>query len=829
VGRERELELLLDGLEQAKAGRGQAVSIVAEAGVGKSRLLYEFRKAVSSEYVTFLEGRCLSYSRGVAYYPAIDILKANFDIREGDGDSEFKQKVKKGLKIVKVDEASTLPYLLDLFSVKESGIDIFSLSPEAKKDRIMESVKRITLKGSEIRPLILAYEDLHWVDKNSEDLLINISESIPGAKILMIFTYRPEFVHTWGGKSYHSQITLNRLSNRESLAMVAHILGTKEIERDLEDLILEKTEGIPFFIEEFIRSLRELEIVKKTNNRYLLAKDIRDLSIPSTIHDVIMARVDTLPDEAKEVLQTGSAIEREFSHELIKQVTDLPEQELLSHLSALKDSELLYERGIYPQSTYIFKHALTREVVYDSILTKRKHKLHDEIGNAIEDLHNENVDEHYEVLSEHYITSENYEKGAEYSKLAASKARKGASFNYAISYGEKNAACLEKLPRTEDVEKKLIDAKVTLGLYYNQMFQHFNAKEAVEPIIELALERDYKRRISQIYTIIGTYGFMIEGDYPKAIQYLEDALKIAEQLEDKLSLVLANHWIGHSLAESCKFESALHHLKKVLEINVAANVPWAIAAIKGCMSMTVYNNQGRADLGFQMSQENLRFAEESGDSWSKAEAYTYHGRSCYLKGRLDEAEEHLLKAIAFSERINFLSMGSSASFFLGETYFDRGDYQKSKDYHTKAISFLEQCRVWPSITSSNKMALARAKLMNNERHIDLDSMYAYQDENNMKIYDGMLARYISEILLNTDGNYISEAEDWIRKAIELDTRNGMTWWHLAKDYAQYAELFKHKGNRSKAEENLSKAIDIFKECGADGWVEKYEKELASLS
>lgn len=501
----------------------------------------------------------------------------------------------------------------------------------------------------------------------------------------------------------------------------------------------------------------------------------------------------------------------------------------MSHLSAIKDSELLYERGIYPQSTYIFKHALTREVVYDSILTKRKYKLHDAIGNAIEELHHDNVDEHYEVLSEHYITSENYEKGAEYSKLAASKARKGASFNDAVAYGEKSAACLEKLPRTEDVEKKLIDAKVTLGLYYNQMFQHFDAKEAVEPIIELALERDYKRRISQIYTIIGTYGFMIEGDYLKAIRYLEDALKIAEQSEDRLSLVLANHWIGHALAESCKFESALHHLKKALEINVAAHVPWAIAAIKGCMSMTVYNNQGRADLGFQMSQQNLRFAEESGDAWSKAEAYTFHGCSCYLKGRLDEAEERLLKAIAFSERINFLSMGSLASFFLGETYFDRRDFQKSQNYHTIAISFLEQCRARPSITSSNNMALARAKVMNNEEYIDLESMYAYEDENKMKLYDGMLARYICEILLNTDGKQTSEAEEWIKKAIELDTRNGMTWWHLAKDYALYAELFKRRGNRTKAGENLSRAIDIFKDCGADGWVEKYKKDLASLS
>jgi class 3 adenylate cyclase/tetratricopeptide (TPR) repeat protein len=828
VGRERELELLLDGLERSKSGRGQALSIVSEAGVGKSRLLYEFRKAVVNEDVTFLEGRCLSYSRGFAYHPVTDLLKANFDIREGDGDPEITEKVKRGLNILGADEASTLPYLLELLSVKESGIDKISISPEAKKDRIMEALRQIVLKGSEIRPLILAYEDLHWVDKSSEDVLKYVLESIPGARVLMIFTYRPEFVHTWGGKSYHSQATLNRLSNRESLAMVTHILDTEEIDGELEDLILEKTEGIPFFIEEFIRSLKELEIIERRDNSYHLAKDIQDLTIPSTIQDVIMARVDSLPDGAKEVLQTGSAIEREFSYELIKQVTGLPEKELLSNLSALKDSELLYERGIYPQSTYIFKHALTREVVYDSILTKRKKRLHEAIGNAIEELYKNNIDEHYGVLSEHYMASEDYEKGAEYSKLAAKRARERASFNDAIAYGEKSAACLEKLPRTEDVEKKIIDAKVTLGLYYNQMFQHFEAKEAVEPIMELALKLDYKRRISQIYTIIGTYNFMVEGDYPKALQYLEDALKIAEELEDRLSLFLASHWIGHAFAESCEFDRALHHVEKALEINVAANVPWGISAVKGCISMTVHNNQGRADLGFQMSQENLRFAEESGGTWSKVEAYTYYGSSCYLKGFLDDAQEHLLKAIMFCERINFLSMGSLASFFLGETYLDRMEYQKAQDYHGKAISLLEDCRVWPSITSSNKMALTRAKVMNNVTDIDLESVYKYEEENKMKLYDGMMARYISEILLRIDDQQASRAEDWIKKAIETDKKNG-TIWSLGRDYAHYAELLKRKGDHLKAKENLGKAIETFKECGSDGWVDNLQKELASLS
>ncbi len=217
----------MDGFERAKAGRGQAVSIMGEAGVGKSRLLYEFRKAVSNEDATFLEGKCLSYGRGVAYQPIVEVLKSYFGVEDGDSDSDVTEKVKQRLATLGLDDTSTLPYLLELLSVKDSGVDSISMSPQAKKDRILDCLKRLILKASEKKPLVLAFEDLHWMDKSSEEAAKHLLESIPGARVLMIFTYRPEFVHTWGGKSFHSQVTLNRLSNRESLAMVAHVLGRR--------------------------------------------------------------------------------------------------------------------------------------------------------------------------------------------------------------------------------------------------------------------------------------------------------------------------------------------------------------------------------------------------------------------------------------------------------------------------------------------------------------------------------------------------------------------------------------------------------------------------
>ncbi|MEJ2363610.1 MAG: adenylate/guanylate cyclase domain-containing protein [Deltaproteobacteria bacterium] len=825
VGRERELDLLLDGFERAKAGRGQAFSIISEAGAGKSRLLYEFRKTVSNEDATFLEGRCLSYSRGISYHPLIDILKANFGIQEGDGDPAIRDKVERGLTLLAVDQTSTLPYLLALLSVKDSGIDRIPMSPEARKQRIMEALKTIVMKGSEIRPLIIAIEDLHWMDKSSEDATKYLLESIPGARVLLLFSYRPEFVHTWGGKSYHNQVNLNRLSNRETLAMAAHILGTDDIDSDLENLILEKTEGIPFFIEEFIKSVTSLNIIEKKGSAYCLTRDVRTVTVPSTIQEVIMARVDALPEGAKEVLQTGSVIEREFSYDLIKRISEFPEKELFSHLSALKDAELIYERGIYPETTYIFKHALAREVVYESMLIKKRKVLHEKTGNAIEELYGDNAEGYSGVLGQHYILSENYEKSSEFSRMAGRKAAKEGSFTEAIAYCEKGIFSLEKLPRTPEIQKKLIDVRATLGMYHVQANNFVPAKEAVEPIVELAFKSNYKRRIAQIQTIIGTYTYAIKEDYQKALMHFQEAINVAQESNDFISLLITNHWMGHALADNCEFEKALFHLEKALHISQMANVLWGIAAQKSCIARTVHYFQGNLDLSHQGAQEGVRLAEESGDIYSKGEAYLSVGYSHFGKGNLDEAEKNLLKANELTETFN-LSLQALATTLLAQTCFCSGRYQESKNYCLKTISLLERQNLF-SWVKVNQIGVARAKVMNKETDIDVEMLYRYSDENKMKVYQGMACRHIGEILLNIENPRVTDAEDWVRKAIDTDERNGMRF-SLANDYALCAELLRRKGDREKAKKNLNSAIETYKECGADGWVEKYERELSAL-
>ncbi|NIS71972.1 MAG: AAA family ATPase, partial [Proteobacteria bacterium] len=725
VGRERELELLLDGLERSKGGRGQAFSILAEAGVGKSRLLYEFRKTVANEDVTFLEGRCLSYSRGVAYHPVIDILKANFDVHEGDGDFEAKEKVKRGLKVLGADEASTLPYLLELFAVKESGIEKIPMSPEERKNRIIEALRRIVLKGSEIRPLIMVFEDLHWIDKSSEDQLKHLLESIPGARILLIFTYRPEFVHTWGAKSYHSQVMLNRLSNRECLTMVSHLLGTEDLDKDLEEFILEKTEGVPFFIEELIKSLKDLKIIEKEDNRYRITRDIKEVTIPATVQDVIMARVDSLPEGSKGLLQTMSVIGREFSYDLIKRVTDLSEEELWSHLSALKDSELLYERGIYPQSTYLFKHALTQEVAYNSLLLKRRKEIHEEIGKSIEALYPDGLEEHYELLAYHYSHSANTDKAVHYLDLANQKADKLTAMEEAKAYFDEAMKLLDTLPETEENRQRRISLLVNQGMVVLLLFKYKEYYEFLTRYEPMARGLENSELLGAFYARLGDCEYSF-GNFDQAIQTLTKAVELCEAAENTEEAGYAHlrlEWSHFMRGDYDRVLTLKEDLLRTMEQRF--NLRWHTYALS--IASRAYGCLGRWDEAVEEGQKALKVAEEFSEnsmiSWSALSLSI----ACAWRGDLARAVEYgelavqkaptladkawaqrslgwarcragepnrgieLLTAVLPIFRAGFVASEIPLTCYLGEGHWLAGEDDKARQTLEKGLEIAERC------------------------------------------------------------------------------------------------------------------------------------------
>ncbi|MGD9045735.1 MAG: adenylate/guanylate cyclase domain-containing protein, partial [Desulfobacterales bacterium] len=806
AGRERELELLLDGLERAKAGRGQAFSIISEAGVGKSRLLYEFRKAIAHEDVTFLEGRCLSYSRGMAYHPVIDILKSNFDIHEGDGDSEIRKKVKKGLNILGADEAATLPYLLELLAVKDSGTDKIPMNPEERKNKILETLKRINIKGSEIRPLIAAFEDLHWIDKSSEDHLKHLLKSIPGARILLIFTYRPEFVHTWGAKSYHSQISLSRLSNRESLMMVSHLLGTEDLDKDLEEFILEKTEGVPFFIEELIKSLKDLKIIERKNNRYHITKDIKEVTIPATVQDIIMARVDSLLEEIKSLLQTASAVGRESSYDLIKQVTGLAEQELLPQLSVLKDSELLYERGIYPQSSYVFKHALTQEVAYNSLLQKRKKEIHAAIGSAMEVLYRDRLEEHYELLAYHYARSANADKALHYLDLANQKAIRFNAMEDAKAYFDKALAHLDTLPESEENQQRRISLLINQGevfLLLAKTSEYYDLLTRYEP---MAIELENQSLLGALYSRMGPCEFEY-GHFDQGIERLTKAAKLCEAAGDAENAGYAYAWLGWNHLFAGHYDKVLAVKEELLRtMQQQFNPHWYVrglcAASRACICL------GRWNQAVEEAQKALKAAEESSDNslvifafWTLSMAYTW-------KGDLDRGVEYgelaLQKAITPADK-------SWARRGLGWALCRAGEENRGVELLAGALQlFQSRSRIAGTIPATCTLGAGYWLAGENDKAKQtLEEGLEIAKRHGARYYAGWAHRYLGEIALNANPDLaLSHFEKSIAAFQEIKAENDLALAHVG-----YGRLQKQQGQVAQAREHLTKALEIFERLG----------------
>jgi tetratricopeptide (TPR) repeat protein len=449
------------------------------------------------------------------------------------------------------------------------------------------------------------------------------------------------------------------------------------------------------------------------------------------------------------------------------------------------------------------------------------------ICNAIEELYQENIEEYYGILAERYTESENFEMGALYSKLAAKKALKTGLFNNAIDYAKKRVFCVEKFSLTDSNQRERVDARATLAGYCASLSLFVEAKKAVVPIVDLAVALDYQRRLPAINTSLGIYTIYVEEDFPKAYQHLEEVLRLAEKVGDYVSLGFTRYYLGTSHSLNCEFDEGLEHYNKLLDLCKLANNQVAISNTESSKSAFNYIFQGKIETAHQIAEESLKLANEADDIYAKGMAYASYGLVCYFKGLFEEAENHLLQGLTFCEKIKLGTWESYTSLWLGEMYVDKGQFKTAQNFYIKAMSTFEPDGYLPSFLNFYELCIERAKVLNKEKTISLGELLKYFDNKKFKIFEGWIARHIAEILTKIEDEKLSAATEWVNKAIEADKRDAKRWY-LGRDYAFSAELFKRKGNHSKAEENKNKAINIFRECGADGWVEKCEKRLARL-
>ena len=431
VGRDREIEEMKRALERTSGTRGQVVAAIGEAGLGKSRLFYEFR-VIAGGGCLLLDTFSVSHGKASAYLPLIDLLRNYFEITAEDDERKRREKITG--KVLALDRKleDTLTYLFSLLGVSEAADSLGQMDPQIRQRRTLEAVKRLLLRESLNQPLIVIFEDLHWIDAGTQAFLNLLVDALATARILLLVNYRPEYRHEWGNRTYYTQLRLDPLGKESSGALLTALLGDGAELGPLKRLIIEKTEGNPFFMEETVQVLLD-EGALVRNGTVKLTKALSELKIPPTVQGILAGRIDRLPADEKDLLQALAVMGKEFRLGLIKQVVGKPDAELQRMLSDLQLGEFIYEQPAFPDVEYTFKHALTQEVAYNSVLVERRRLLHRRTGAAIESLYRDRLEDHYANLARHYRHSDDVAKAVEYLRLASEQAVEQSAYSEAAA------------------------------------------------------------------------------------------------------------------------------------------------------------------------------------------------------------------------------------------------------------------------------------------------------------------------------------------------------------------------------------------------------------
>src|SRR6516162_10246596 len=632
VDRVSELAILNNFLRQVENGHGQAVGLVGEPGIGKSRLLAEFRRQVADRRAHWVEGRCLSYGTAIPYLLALDLLRSDCGIVETDTREIVAGKVHDGLREAGMDPDEDGPVLLHLLEIKDVTDSPALSNPEGVKSKAFETLRQLTIKRSERRPLILVLEDLHWVDRISEEFLGFLAESLRDARVLLLATYRPGYRPPWIDKSYAGQTPLQPLSQDDSIRMVRSVLRVEQLVDQVTQEIVAKADGNPFFLEQLALHAGE-------------ARDLRtDLMVPNTIHDVVMARIDRLPEQTKRTLQMAAVIGREFPLRLLQAVwQDRPALE--DQMRDLVRLEFIYERIETQGSVCVFRHALTQETAYGSLLERHRRVYHGAVGHALEELYSGRADEVAELLTLHFGRSDETEKAVDYAISAAEKAGRGWANREALTYFEEALRRLGTMPETTANRMRRIDA-----------------------ILKQAEVR---------YAI---------GQYAHQIQALESIHDIVEEIGDPPRRAKWHYWTGFLQSVSGgRPDTAVAHCREAVEIASASGLVEINAFAESCLSQ-VYLIAGAPRDAIESGQRALSSFEARGNPWWAALTLWFLSMGANYLGEWEANIEYCRRALELGITYNDTRLKVVSWSRMGSAYIQRGDVERGLQCCEEALA-----------------------------------------------------------------------------------------------------------------------------------------------
>jgi class 3 adenylate cyclase/tetratricopeptide (TPR) repeat protein len=564
VGRQHELDALRQAMAQAEAGHGQVVALVGEAGVGKSRLVYEFVHAHPTQGWLVLESASVSYGKATPYLPVLDFLRRYCHVEDQDEARTVRAKVTG--QVLTLDEAlqDTIPALLSLLEVLPEDSPFRSLDPPQRRQRTLQALKRVLLRESQVQPLLLVFEDLHWIDTETQALLDSLVESLPTARLLLLVNYRPEYQHGWGSKTSYTQLRLDPLPPASADELLQALLGDDPSLVPLKPLLIARTEGNPFFLEESVRTLVETGVLVGEPEAYHLAQALPTIQVPATVQAVLAARIDRLPPEAKRLLQTAAVVGTEVPLPLLQAIAEVPDATLHRGLAHLQAAEFLYETRLFPEQVYTFKHALTHEVAYGSLLLERRRVLHARIVEAIEALMPDRVAEQVERLAHHAQRGEVWDKAVPYCQQAGARAFDHTAFREAVGYFEQALQALAHLPESSDTRGLAIELRLASGNPLTQLGEHGRRLVLLGEAEALARALDDRARLARV--LVGMANVLrMTGALDGAMAAGQQAFELAVELGESALQVQASMNLGLIYAAIGDFGRATELLRRSVE------------------------------------------------------------------------------------------------------------------------------------------------------------------------------------------------------------------------------------------------------------------------
>lgn len=849
IGRSTEMAQLRNAVEQVKAGRGAVVTICGDAGTGKSRLVEEFKATLISEKVQWFEGHAYAYRQQTPYAPLIDFLAHVFQVEERDPPNTIREKLETGLQRLLEDHKQVVPYIGSLFSLRYPEIE--EVSPEFWKARLHDGSKNILSALAEKSPSVICFEDLHWADPSSIELLRSLFPNVE-SPLLFLCVYRPTFSLLMDKEKEemstpYQEIRLHDLSSSDTKEMLHSLLQTEHVPSELETFVQEKVEGNPFYMEEVVNALIDTEILVQEGCNWKMTKSISEADIPSTIQGVLTARLDRLKREVKRILQEASVIGRSFFYEILNRITEYKTQ-IASGLSDLQRSDFIRLYHQEPELEYIFKHALTQEVAYNVLLKKERRVIHERIGLVMEQVFHDRLPDFYEALAFHFKQGNSPLKAVEYLMKSGEKNLRRYSIEESHSYYKEAYLILKNTQdKSHEENTLLIDLIMQWALVYYYRGDFKGLTELIRTHEDAAVSLDDKSRLGMYYAWLG-FSLYGRSDLKNSKHSLLKSLKIGEEIGSKQIIGYACTWLTFLYGDLGLFKDALNAGERALNIarSVKSEQYLFFKPLAGIIQASYYmgdvhkaRESGSSCLGIGKKYSNVRAITMGhiglgmcdillGDLQSAIEIFKRaHNVSadrmykqtanlclglCYIQNeQFDHAGEVLQEVINYSQEFGCEWAGTPASMLMGTVLISSGEmslgFNMIESAHRKFIEY------------GNKPFLAVAEYI-------LGRIYLQMVEAAEPIRITMMLKNIGFLIRNLPFA-AKKAEQHLQRAIEM-AKEIEAKGTLGQAYLDLGLLYKAKKKPDQAKECIFEAITIFKDCGAEGFLERARGALASL-